>query len=408
MSRPRVLISGASIAGPALAFWLNRYGWQTTVIERAPELRLGGQNIDIRGAARETVRRAGLEPAVREATTGELGIRFVRADGSTAAEFPAGKSDADGATAEVEILRGDLAQLFLDATQDNTEYVFGDTITALDQTEAGVRVSFTHNDPRELDLVVVAEGKNSATRGLVFGSEPEILLLGMEMTYLTIPRASTDTDWWRWYSAPDGRGVTLRPDRHGTTRAVLTRLTGKQDGAPNEPRSADAQADAQRATLRERFGDAGWEAPRILDALDDAEIYGESLAQVRAPHWSRGRVVLVGDAAYCASPVSGMGTNLSLVGAYVLAGELAAHVDHRDAFRGYERIMRPYAEQAQQLPPGTPRLANPRTRLGIALFHGLLRAAASPAASRLRTRAFSPPAEQIDLPDYAHLEDAVR
>lgn len=194
-----------------------------------------------------------MELAVRAATTGELGTRFVRADGSTAAEFPAGESDTDCATAEVEILRGDLAQLFLDATHDNTEYVFGDTIPALDQTDAGVRVSFTHNESREFDLVVVAEGKNAATRALVFGSEPEIRSLGMEMTYLTIPRASTDTDWWRWYSAPDGRGVTLRPDRHGTTRAVLTRLTGKHDGAPNEPRSADAQ----RATLRERFGCEG-------------------------------------------------------------------------------------------------------------------------------------------------------
>lgn len=403
MSRPRVLISGASIAGPALAFWLNRYGWQTTVIERAPELRLGGQNIDIRGAARETIRRAGLERAVRAATTGELGTRFVRADGSTAAEFPAGKSDTEGATAEVEILRGDLAQIFLDATQGETDYVFGDSITALDQNDAAVMVAFEHGEAREFDLVVIAEGKNSATRTLVFGSEPEILPLGMEMAYVTIPRAETDVDWWQWFSAPGGRAVTLRPDRHGTTRAVLSRLTTEQEGARDESRSVDGQ----RTALRERFGDAGWEAPRILAALEDADVYWESLAQVRAPRWSDGRVVLVGDAAHCASPVSGMGTTLSLVGAYVLAGELAAHVDHRDAFRGYERIMRPYAEHAQHLPPGTPRLANPRTRPGIALFHGLLRAAASPAAGRLR-RAFSPPAEQIDLPDYTHLEDAVR
>jgi 2-polyprenyl-6-methoxyphenol hydroxylase-like FAD-dependent oxidoreductase len=164
-------------------------------------------------------------------------------------------------------------------------------------------------------------------------------------------------------------------------------------------------ADEQRARLRDQFRHVGWEAPRILAALESADdIYVASSGQVRAPSWSRGRTVLVGDAAWCASPVSGMGTSLSIVGAYVLAGELASHVDHRDAFAGYDRIMRPYVDQAQQLPPGVPRIANPRTRAGLTAFRLGLRVASSPLAGKLGGRLFAPPADKINLPDYAHLE----
>jgi 2-polyprenyl-6-methoxyphenol hydroxylase-like FAD-dependent oxidoreductase len=407
MSRPNVLISGASIAGPALAFWLARYGWDTTIIERAPAFRTGGQNIDLRGAARVVLRRAGLEDAVRRATTGEVGAQFLGDDGRPVAEFPVMKSDTLGPTAEFEILRGDLARILVDAGEGQTEYLYGDRIKALDDTGSEVVVSFEKADERRFDLVIAADGIGSSTRRLVFGNEASILSLGMEMTYFTIPRTDTDTNWWRWYNAPGGLGVTLRPDRHGTTRAVLTSIlystsTSTSDtGVGVERRSPEEQ----KKRLREQFRNVGWEAPRILAALDGADdMYFESIGQVRAPRWSRGRVALLGDAAWCASPLSGMGTSLAIVGAYVLAGELAAHVDHRDAFAGYDRLMRPYVDQAQKLPPGVPRIANPRTRMGIAALRLGLRVASSRLASKLANQLFSPPADKIELPDYAHLE----
>lgn len=403
MARPHVLISGASIAGPALAFWLARYGWDTTVIERAPAFREGGQNIDLRGAAREVLRRAGLEGVVKEATTGELGTRFVGEGGRTVAEFPASTSDTAGATAEVEILRGDLARILVDAGAGQTEYLYGDRITGLVDTGDEVVVSFEHAAERSFDLVVAADGIRSSTRRIAFGDDVSVRPIGMEMTYLTVPRTETDTDWWRWYNEPGGLAVTLRPDRHGTTRAVLSTIIypspDSDDGT--ERRSAEEQ----KAHLREKFRDVGWEARRVLDALDGADdMYYESIGQVHTPDWSRGRVALVGDAAWCASPVSGMGTSLSMVGAYVLAGELASHVDHRDAFAGYERIMRPYVEQAQDLPPGVPRIANPRTRLGLAAFRLGIRIASTSLVVKLGGRLFRPPADKIDLPDYTHLE----
>jgi 2-polyprenyl-6-methoxyphenol hydroxylase-like FAD-dependent oxidoreductase len=222
----------------------------------------------------------------------------------------------------------------------------------------------------------------------------------MEMTYLTIPRTGSDTDWWNWYNEPGGLAVTLRPDRHGTTRAVLSSVI--YDNADAGPRRT---ADEQKARLREQFADVGWEASRVLDALDDStDLYFETIGQVKATNWSRGRIALAGDAAWCASPVSGMGTSLSIVGAYVLAGELAAHVDHRDAFAGYDRIMRPYVDQAQQLPPGVPKVANPRTSAGLAALHVALRLGSAPIIGKVGGKLFTPPADKIDLPDYSHLE----
>ena len=393
MSKRSVLISGASVAGPALAYWLHHYGYDVTVVERAPELREGGQNVDVRGAGREVMRRMGVEDAIRAASTGEVGLQFVDAAGGTIAEFPAYVSESGGATAELEILRGDLARLLVERTQDDVTYGFGNHITALDEHDDRVDVTFAHGPARSYDLVVAADGIRSSTRTLLVGDEPEVKPLGLYTAWLTIPRIDADTAWWRWFNAPGGRSAHLRPDNVGTTRASLTFMS--------QPRDYERlDTDALTAVLRRRFAGVGWEVPRILDALDDADVYFESIGQVRAPRWSRGRVALLGDAAYCASPVSGMGTSLALTGAYVLAGELARHADHTAAFAAYERLMRPYVKQAQQLPPGTPRLANPRTKAGVAAFHTLVRIGANPVVSSLTKGLFSPPAEKIELPDY--------
>ncbi len=245
-----------------------------------------------------------------------------------------------------------------------------------------------------VDLVVAADGIRSSTRALIVGDEPEVTPLGLYTSYLTIPRGPSDSAWARWFNAPGGRTSTIRPDNVGTTRATLSFMS--------EPQGYELlDTAAQKDVLRTRFAGVGWEVPRILAALDEAEVYFEATGQVHAPHWSRGRLALLGDAAYCASPISGMGTSLALTGAYVMAGELARSSDHGPAFAAYEAIMRPYVKQAQQLPPGTPRLANPQTRIGIAAFNTLLRIGSIKAVSKVAGKLFTPPAEKIDLPDYA-------
>ncbi|WP_199442421.1 FAD-dependent monooxygenase [Umezawaea beigongshangensis] len=394
MSAPSVLISGASISGPALAHWLNAAGWDTTVVERFDGLREAGQNVDVRGAAREVVRRMGLRDAVLAARTGERGTALVDGSGRTVAAFPGDATAVDGATAELEILRGELSRVIVDSTRPDTEYVFGDQITGLNDTGDRVEVSFLHSAPRSFDVVVIAEGLTSRTRSLVL-PQARIHHLGLYMAYLTVPRTAEDDDWWRWYHAPDQRQVTLRPDNLGTVRATLAFMTNVRGLENLDQRD-------QTALLRETFADAGWVTPRVLDALDAAPYYFDAIGQVRLPSWSRGRVGLVGDAAYCAAPLSGTGTSLALVGAYVLASELATRPDHADAFAAFERKMRPYVAGAQALPPGAPGFAYPRTRAGITALRTAGRLLGSRPAQRLALadRLAKTSADDVDLPDF--------
>lgn len=341
----------------------------------------------------------GIEDAVRARSTGEDGVAFVDARNRVKAAFPAAAFGGEGFVAELEILRGELAGLLHDRTSGHTEYVFGDRITAVDDREDEVGVSFARGPDRSFDLVVAADGIGSATRGLVFGGEARVVPLGLHTSYLTIPRAASDGSWARWHNAPGGRVVALRPDNLGTTRALMSFLC--------PPRGYERlPVGEQKELLRRVFTGVGWEAPRVLRGLGDAdEFYCELVGQVRAPRWSRGRVALLGDAGYCASPISGMGTSLALVGAYVLAGELASHGSHRDAFASYERIMRPYVAQAQHLPPFTPRIAHPRSRVGIGVLNATPATAANPLVQRVAARFMSPPADRIDLPDYTSLRE---
>jgi 2-polyprenyl-6-methoxyphenol hydroxylase-like FAD-dependent oxidoreductase len=390
-----VLISGASIAGPALALELARYGFPTTIVERADALRLGGQNIDIHGAARKVVRHMRIEDDIRAATTGEQGLRFVDDHNLTKAEFPAENMHTGGFTKELEVLRGDLARILYGRTRDTTEYIFANQITGLRDHGDRVTVSFEHGAERDFDLVVAADGIRSRTRTLIVGDEPSIRPLNLYASWFTIPRAASDTAWARWYHAPRGRSMLLRPDNVGTTRVSLWFLSPPRD----YERLSVAE---QKALIVRIFADASWEAPRVLDALADSEdLYVDAVSQVMAPRWSHGRSALVGDAAYCPSPVSGMGANLSLVGAYVLAGELSRHSNHRDAFAAYEKLMRPYVALAQKLPPGVPWIAHPQTRLGISLLHMVLRLASHPLLRRRVDMLGSSSANKIELPDYS-------
>lgn len=400
MTPRHVLISGAGIAGPALAWWLVRYGFRCTVVERFPELRTGGQNIDIRGAAREVLRRMGLDDEVGARGTGEVGTRFVDGDGRAVGEFPQVDGQADGATAEREILRGQFAELLHERTAADVEHRFGVSVEQVEDGDGGpVRVRLTDGTEIECDLLVVAEGINSRTRELAdFGVQRRDL--GVSVGYFSVPREPVDEQdgtWWRWYNAAGGRSITLRPDNVGRQRVTLSFRT--------PPLRGDLRSmEEQKTVLRQRFAGAGWQSDRILAALPDVDdLYLEDLGQVRADRWSVGRMALLGDAAWCATPVSGMGTSLAIVGAYVLAGELAAHVHHRDALTAYEERMRPYVAKAQKLPPGAPGIMHPRTPLGVAVLRTAFRVAAAGPLRRFQTTLFQPPADEFVLPDYRHL-----
>jgi 2-polyprenyl-6-methoxyphenol hydroxylase-like FAD-dependent oxidoreductase len=389
-----VLITGASIAGPVLAWWLSRFGMKATVVERSREFRDGGQNIDVRGAGRTVLQRMGLDEAVAQRSTGEEGLAFVDEADHYRAEFGAEEFGANGPTAEREILRGDLARLLYEYSRGQADYVFGDRIVNLDDQGDAVEVTLEKGGRHRFDAVIAAEGIGSSTRKLLFGEAARRVPLDLYTSYFTIPRAASDGKIARWFNTPGGLSVVLRPDNKGTTRAILS---VQQAPAGYE----DLSPDQQKAFLKAKFAGAGWETPRVLAALDQADdFYFEAVGQVKLERWSKGRIALVGDAAYCASPISGMGTSLALVGAYVLAGELSRHEDPVRAFDAYERIMRPYVEQAQNVPKAGPRFMHPQTQTGISLQLGALHLASLPRIRKLSGKLFSPPADKIDLPDY--------
>ena len=246
MASRRVLITGAGIAGPTLAYWLDRYGMEPTVLERAPELRLGGQNVDVRGAGRVVVARTGIEEAVRAAGTGERGLAFVDGSGAVQAEFPVTSGDGsagDGPTAELEILRGDLGQILFEHTADRVPYRFGDHVVALDDDGRRVRVGVEHGPEEEFDLVVAADGVRSGTREIAMPGRADIRFLGLCMAYFTIPRDDTDTDWWRLVRRRRGAHdhPASGPARHDPRAAVVPVAVVR--ARPDEPRrSAGAAA----------------------------------------------------------------------------------------------------------------------------------------------------------------------
>ncbi|SFP67385.1 tryptophan-rich sensory protein [Sphingomonas rubra] len=392
--RPRILVTGASVAGNTAAWWLGQSGFDVTVVERAPAFRDGGQNIDVRGAGREVLRRMGLERAALDRGTGEEGTVWVDAEGRAMASFLTAEGQADGPTAEMEILRGDLARLLYEPAREHATYRFGDHVAAVEQDGEGVSVTFAGGATERYAAVIVAEGVGSTTRQLVFPGENADRWMDLTMAYFTIPRAPDDDRTWRWFHAPGGRSVSLRPDRHGTTRAMLS----VQQPPGGEP---DWDVDRQKAWLRERFADAGWQSARVLagmDATDD--FYLDVLRQIRMDRWSNGRVVLTGDAAWCATPVAGLGTTLAVTGAYVLAAEMARTADLSAAFAAYDRAMRPMVEDAQGVPKIAPRLMNPHSRTGIRLLHGALAVASRPAVRGLSAKLFGGGAKEPDLSRY--------
>jgi 2-polyprenyl-6-methoxyphenol hydroxylase-like FAD-dependent oxidoreductase len=362
----RVLITGASIAGNTLAWWLGRAGFDVTVLERAAGFRDGGQNVDIRGVGRTVLRDMALEDAALAAGTGEEGTAWIDGQGRIKAQFLTAEMGRDGPTAEMEILRGDLARLLYDWAKAHVHYRFGDHVTAITETGGAVEVSLASGTTETFDTVLIAEGVGSATRELVFPDENRPRWMDMTMAYFTIPRVADDDRLWRWYHTTGGRSISLRPDRHGTTRAMLCIQK------PPEGEQAWDRA-RQKAWLRETFADAGWQADRVLAGMEDSpDFYFDVLRQVKMPQWARGRVALCGDAAWCVTPLGGVGATLAVTGARVLAGEMIRSNDLGQAFIAYERAMRPMVEKAQDIPRLVPRLANPHSQWGIRILHGVL------------------------------------
>jgi 2-polyprenyl-6-methoxyphenol hydroxylase-like FAD-dependent oxidoreductase len=396
MDNRNILISGASVAGPALAYWLGRRGFNPTVVERAPHLRGGGYAVDFRGPAHLSVlERMGILDQIRDQQTHLRSASFVDADGRRVAAMP-----AEIFAGDVEILRGDLGRILYQATREGTEYLFGDSITGLELRADGVHVTFSHAAARTFDLVIGADGLHSNVRELAFpGSGADALQgLGLYVSIFSVENSFGLDHAGLLYSVPGRTAAVFSARQNG--RAVAQFFFAAPDLFPDGYDYHDTGR--QQEILARAFDGVGWLVPDLLKQMPTADdFYFDSVSQVHLDRWSTGRVALIGDAGYAAGP-GGNGTGTAVVAAYVLAGELAAaRGDYRTAFARYEQLLRPYVARGQKqalggkdfLAPATAKKIRQRDRFFSLLPH-------LPAAKGLIRYFSARTANAIRLPDY--------
>jgi 2-polyprenyl-6-methoxyphenol hydroxylase-like FAD-dependent oxidoreductase len=356
MSSRTVLISGGGIAGCTLAYWLSRHGLRVTVVERAAAVRSSGSPVDVRGPAARVAERMGVMERIRAESTGVKGLSFVDDTGRQVARV--GLPQADN-TRQVELPRGDLAAILYEEGRESAEFLFDDSIAALEQDAHGVDVTFERAAPRRFDLVVGADGLHSTVRRLVFGPESRFVRR-MGLFAATTPADPTleHSQDVVMYNTP-GKAVSVSPSRTGALAFFVFRSAGVTD--------FDHRDTAQhKRLLTAAYEKAGWRVPELLErARVGDELYFDSVSQVRLDRWSRGRVVLLGDAGSCVS-LFGDGSSLAMAGAHTLAEEMAATpADHAAALARYEAAHRKLVMPKQRFASLGARWLVPATRYGI-------------------------------------------
>ncbi len=332
----RVLISGAGIAGPTLAYWLAHYGLEPTIVEKAPKLRTAGYIIDFWGLGFDVADRMGLLPEIHRKGYMVRDVRIVDRSGKRIAGFPAQAVARIAEGRYVSLARGDLSACIFGAIEGKVESIFNDSIARIDQTDQGVQVGFESGTVRDFDLVVGADGLHSQVRGLVFGPQSRFeKYLGYKVAAFEVhgykPRDELVYVMYTEVGQQVGR-FAMRGDR-----TMFLFIFADQD-----PDGTVGNIESQKALLRKRFGNSGWECDQILDALDSTnDLYFDRVSQIQmgaqTGSWTRGRVTLLGDAAFCVSLLAGQGSALAMVGAYILAGELhRAGSDYATAFSRYQ------------------------------------------------------------------------
>ena len=378
MSNETILISGAGIAGPTLAFWLKAAGFQPTLVERAPAVRTGGYVIDFWGLGYDIAERMGLASEINGIGYHVREMRIVNDLGKRVTGFGTEVFEQLTNGRYVTVGRGDLSRVLFDKLQGRTEIIFDNEIVGLQEQADCVQVRLKHGDHRQFGLVIGADGLHSSVRRLAFGPQHQFeKQLGYVVAAFEVhgyrPR---DEDIYLMYGQP-GRMLgrfTLHEDR----TLFLFVFAADREALP-------AMLEQQKAMMRETYRDGKWECPRILDKLDRTQqLYFDRVGQIKMESWSRGRVALVGDSAFCVSLLAGQGSALAMISAYVLAGELAKAGGHyKEAFGRYEGILRGYIGNKQQ---GAERFAAvfaPKTQWGLSFRNQVIKAFAIPGLARL-------------------------
>ncbi|WP_372664990.1 FAD-dependent monooxygenase [Amycolatopsis kentuckyensis] len=355
MTERTVLISGAGVAGPTLAYWLARAGFRPTVVERAAGLRSSGSPVDVRGPASRVADRMGITAKLREASTAVTSLKFVDDAGRRTGRV------AMGGDSGIELPRTDLAAILHEAARQDAEFVFHDSITELSQDDGGVDVTFERGAPRRFDLVLGADGLHSGVRRLAFGPEHAFVEhMGVYIATLPLAEPPADRTELVMYNSP-GRAVAVHPSRGRGVVAFMFR------GAA-VPGFDHRDVVLHKQMIAEAYAGAGWRVPELLERVREAEdLYLDSVSRVRMAGWAAGRIALAGDAASCVS-LFGDGSTLAMAGAYTLAAELGRTPgDAAAAFRRYEAAHRKLVEPKQRNVSTAAALLIPATRGGLAV-----------------------------------------
>ncbi|KAI1380456.1 FAD/NAD(P)-binding domain-containing protein [Hypoxylon crocopeplum] len=418
----KVLIIGAGICGPAVATLLRRSDPKNsvTIVERYSEIRRNGLQIDLRAWGVPIMKHLGLIDVVRKRCVEEDGIAFLDAKGKQFGVFGVQKSGTgqQSFTSEFEIMRGDLAEVLYDASLKNLEtepraeggpgvrYKFGTSVASLTQDEKGVDVTLSDGTTGRYDLVIGADGQWSKTRRIMFGDEAGndmFKRLNLYAAYWTIPRQAGDDGLARFFAAGKGRNVMSRTGDLPYTQVYFMIRTPSEEVRQSVEKQS---TETQKEVFERLFRDIEYcHMDRFLKGLrESTDFYAHSLGQVKAPHVVKGRIALLGDAAACASPVSGMGTTLSLITAWMLAGELARHKgDVPLALQAYDANVRPYVEELQKLLPGIPAVMTPQSGWAIVLLRFFISIASWIKLDLLLGKVMSENKGGFQIPEYPEL-----
>ncbi|KAH6877075.1 oxidoreductase [Thelonectria olida] len=364
MAQKRVLIAGGGIAGPVLAYWLGKSGYKVVVLERLQEhQRQAGQVIDIEGPSKEIVSRMGILDEIQQGSTKEAGVSFVDESGRALGMFPAGQSA--GATKLIEIMRPVLGKILFDAADafENVEFRFGCTVASSEQSENAVQVEYsTIRGTKTRDLILPGTNSQSCIKSL-----------NVFVAFFSIPTQPQDGPCSRLYTMTGRKSALIKPMTEEESSAYF--IHAKYDQELHEARES-RDIEKQKEVLARRYRGCGWETDRIVQGmLETDNFYFEEISQVKLDKWSHGRCVLLGDAAWCPSPLTGQGTNVAILGAYVLASKLVEHGDDLECALGeYERDMRPFVSTIQSIPLGgyAPLIGNPDSSWGVWLFRSVV------------------------------------